>query len=1196
MEEPAFITLPGGRESLSPRGPEERHSFGAQLPGETWTDDYDHAESNFDVESIFTEQDTSGPAWVPLPTPGQNTERMVRKRFKAIGNTFLNVEEGREDDESEGSFEEPKQRHTFSCFGLSHSNHGSYQQFSDDHGGNADVDLRFGFESTMLEDPGSPQRLTDAILSDARDSAFQLRPASFHDSRPESLRGSRPASLHGSRPPSFHGSRPQSLHGSAPTSFQEDKDDLVMGLMVEEEPRQYWGNTFNSLDACSRTVSFQEDANDDDDHDTGLLMRHFAREPAEQVARARKGSDAICSDAEAQAQAAAVAAAAAAVSAAAVCAAPGSRRTSFQEDPPEFAVDEGRNSMNSVRSAMCERGTYSSFGEYQPSYQFMTQEDFPVEGTRLSFESELSDERERRLRLGPAQDIQVGSDQSSEDDEDEFQRRSRTASKISHVDTFDAFDHRSPSQEFSRRHAVLADLLQNDSIGKPRENFFRNASARLADAQSQQGSFPPPGTTATRNAETPHQSMELRKGRQSAVQQSSQEPAGLDRMDAYEPGDVDQNSKRPLPGMGGYPDLQRVQQDVQPNHHRQQAMPRRPVPLHAVEQAPDLASVISREILRSELEGSPAAAGIQPERFQQGRVQTRPMPLSAPNNPGQRPTVPMLRMNGLPTIDNGVKQVAPLATQPGPSNYVPMRPPFERQSVDAKRHAVDASFETAAPSLPDSSPQPQLSANAVPAAMSGLPGQSHGGVHRVPPGVWQAAMTAAGPALTKPMRGAPARAPAATTAPLDDEVTAPPASAAFTTMPPTSDTSTATGPVAAAVPLLEAVTAAMAVAATGPQGQAGIARGGNHGAPPGVWQAANPSPPAPPVPMRNSNVVAAASVAAAPDEEAEPWNDIIQQCAASLATLSGSKLQSNAPFSPKTLAAAAAAAAAVLSGSTQPSELAAAAAAGAAVAMQAQPFQARRGVPRPPGVWQASKSPATSVPAVPMQNMRSKTTAVPSNVPWKPDAEESALRIMPGHQGDPLTATIGSMHDVDAAARCQSAGKVPAPDFVKLGEARTLMVRNIPVRYSQDMLLKEWPNNGEYDFLYLPICIGRKGNVSFAFINFVTAEAASEFHTRWHKQRLQHFSARKPLDISPAHVQGRDDNLIQIVRNKTFRIRNIHFQPAIFEGNVRINMEDFLQTLDLRLKGQKSHHDTLNGLYAGDNNPRDEFEMFSATA
>lgn len=161
--------------------------------------------------------------------------------------------------------------------------------------------------------------------------------------------------------------------------------------------------------------------------------------------------------------------------------------------------------------------------------------------------------------------------------------------------------------------------------------------------------------------------------------------------------------------------------------------------------------------------------------------------------------------------------------------------------------------------------------------------------------------------------------------------------------------------------------------------------------------------------------------------------------------------------------------------------------------------------------------------------------------------------------------SYASKRGAKAKARGISNVMRPAP----VGSMRTLMVRNIPVRYTQDMLLKEWPNHGSYDFLYLPICIDRKRNGSFCFINFVSEALADEFRARWQKQRLEHYSARKPLDISPAAVQGRDENLMQIVKNKTCRLKNPHFQPAIFNGPERISMEEFLLSLGVAPKGNE---------------------------
>eukprot|EP00913_Durusdinium_trenchii_P004244 g3935.t1 len=196
--------------------------------------------------------------------------------------------------------------------------------------------------------------------------------------------------------------------------------------------------------------------------------------------------------------------------------------------------------------------------------------------------------------------------------------------------------------------------------------------------------------------------------------------------------------------------------------------------------------------------------------------------------------------------------------------------------------------------------------------------------------------------------------------------------------------------------------------------------------------------------------------------------------------------------------------------------------------------------------------------------------------------------------------------------------------------ATTLMVRNIPVRYTQDlfswvdlstkeicvfceskalaillradgscqeMLLKEWPNRGTYDFLYLPICIKKKCNTSFAFINFISSELAREFAQRWHHERLLFFSARKPLDISLADLQGLEKNLLQCMNNKslfcsytalgstvcssanstqprTSRIRNIRFQPAVFKGSERVSVESVMKDLREKLHPEYQYEDS----------------------
>merc|ERR1719199_1818495 len=59
----------------------------------------------------------------------------------------------------------------------------------------------------------------------------------------------------------------------------------------------------------------------------------------------------------------------------------------------------------------------------------------------------------------------------------------------------------------------------------------------------------------------------------------------------------------------------------------------------------------------------------------------------------------------------------------------------------------------------------------------------------------------------------------------------------------------------------------------------------------------------------------------------------------------------------------------------------------------------------------------------------------------------------------------------------------------------TVMLRNIPNKYTRDMLVEQlkWQLAGQFDFLYLPTDFRNKCNVGYAFINFCTQEARMIF-------------------------------------------------------------------------------------------------------
>ena len=87
----------------------------------------------------------------------------------------------------------------------------------------------------------------------------------------------------------------------------------------------------------------------------------------------------------------------------------------------------------------------------------------------------------------------------------------------------------------------------------------------------------------------------------------------------------------------------------------------------------------------------------------------------------------------------------------------------------------------------------------------------------------------------------------------------------------------------------------------------------------------------------------------------------------------------------------------------------------------------------------------------------------------------------------------------------------------------TLMVRNIPNKYSQKLLLEaiEQNHEGKIDLLYLPIDFKNKCNVGYAFVNFISPSSIPAFYAEFNHRLWDRFNSNKVCEITYARIQSK---------------------------------------------------------------------------
>lgn len=118
----------------------------------------------------------------------------------------------------------------------------------------------------------------------------------------------------------------------------------------------------------------------------------------------------------------------------------------------------------------------------------------------------------------------------------------------------------------------------------------------------------------------------------------------------------------------------------------------------------------------------------------------------------------------------------------------------------------------------------------------------------------------------------------------------------------------------------------------------------------------------------------------------------------------------------------------------------------------------------------------------------------------------------------------------------------------------TLMIKNIPNRYTKEMMLelidKCFVNT--YDFFYLPIDFDNNCNVGYAFINFIEVSPIRRFYLEFNRRTWPHFKSDKIAEITYARIQGRDSCAYHFKDSSLMKQQNIDAKPFISYGHENI--------------------------------------------
>jgi len=128
-------------------------------------------------------------------------------------------------------------------------------------------------------------------------------------------------------------------------------------------------------------------------------------------------------------------------------------------------------------------------------------------------------------------------------------------------------------------------------------------------------------------------------------------------------------------------------------------------------------------------------------------------------------------------------------------------------------------------------------------------------------------------------------------------------------------------------------------------------------------------------------------------------------------------------------------------------------------------------------------------------------------------------------------------------------------------DVTTVMMRNLPNKYRQQMLVDELQDAGfrlqaDFDFFYLPMDHSNAANLGYCFINFVEPAMANAFASAFQGKKMRRFNSNKTVVVMPASIQGYERNYRYYSSTRVSKAEDPAYRPLFLKKGHVETQED----------------------------------------